>query len=393
MMQENYQNNLNVENNNELSQPAVIKPEVAKYKWAILGTVLITLVVLFCYLILTSYSGFSFAGFGFKSTNAVTDSKSGFYWIDYNSDNGVVYSWRFTGSDSCERTDLTDYSTEYFDCVDNGSFLSIDNDRIVIYYDYNEGVYWYYSPDLKYKCLLCKSETNEYDTDKASCYKYRADIGKATVNEVNDTIENAEQNESVDEDVTESSNNDMSDIYNLSSAEIYERYFEKAVTAYCMFDGLGGPYCEYDVTYETEINGFPWTYNLIAEDQQGEYKFIDFSSYKALKKSLNSIFTSEFVDKLLEYHNFIEVDGKMYACCHGRGSDIYYIDCKFAVTDVEQDEIEFTVTARYIKDEYLDYMYDDSASIKDSMIEVRDIKFELKNYNGKWLFDDFELWY
>ena len=119
----------------------------------------------------------------------------------------------------------------------------------------------------------------------------------------------------------------------------------------------------------------------------------DLSPFQALKKSLNSIFTSEFVDKLLEYHNFIEVDGKMYACCHGRGSDIYYIDCKFAVTDVEEDEIEFTVTARYIKDEYLDYMYDDSASIKDSMIEVRDIKFELKNYNGKWLFDNFELWY
>ena len=63
-MQENYQNNLNVENSNELSQPAVIKPQVAKYKWAILGTILIALVVLFCYLILTSYSGVSFADFG-----------------------------------------------------------------------------------------------------------------------------------------------------------------------------------------------------------------------------------------------------------------------------------------------------------------------------------------
>ena len=47
MMQENYQNNLNVENSNELSQPTVIKPQVAKYKWAILETILIALVVLF----------------------------------------------------------------------------------------------------------------------------------------------------------------------------------------------------------------------------------------------------------------------------------------------------------------------------------------------------------
>ena len=49
-MQENYQNNLNVEYNNELSQSTVVKPQVAKYKWAILETVLIALVVLFCYL-------------------------------------------------------------------------------------------------------------------------------------------------------------------------------------------------------------------------------------------------------------------------------------------------------------------------------------------------------
>ena len=391
-MQENYQNNLNVENNNELSQPTVVKPQVAKYKWAILETVLIALVVLFCYLILTSYSGFSFAEFGFKTTDAVMSSKSDFYWIDYNSDDGIVYSWRFTDADTCERTDLMSNSTEYYNCVDNGSFLSIDNDRIVIYYDYNEGVYWYYSPDLKYKYLLCRSETNEYNTDNASCYKYRADTGEATVNEIKNGIENAEQNEIVDEVVSESGNIDLDGIYNLSSDQVYERYFEKAIMAYGIFDGCSGLDCEYDVTYEKEIDGFAWTYNPVKK-KQSEYSFLDFSNYKTFKESLNSIFTPKLVDKLLSYNNFIEVDGKVYANCPGRGSDITYIDSKYAVTNVQDDKIEFTVTARYIKDEYLDYMYDSGAKIKDSMINVREIKFELKNDNGKWLFDKFDLWY
>ena len=386
MMQENYQNNLNVENNNELSQPAVIKPEVAKYKWAILGTVLITLVVLFCYLILTSYSGFSFAGFGFKSTNAVTDSKSDFYWIDYNSDDGVVYSWRFTGSDSCERTDLTDYSTEYFDCVDNGSFLSIDNDRIVIYYDYNEGVYWYYSPDLKYKCLLCKSETNEYDTDKASCYKYRADIGKATVNEVNDTIENAEQNEIVDEDVTESSNNDMSDIYNLSSAEIYERYFERAANVFGFFDG---GYLEYYDNEPYDYNGM--TYFRI-KGKQSDCSYIDFSSYDKFSKSINNIFTKEFTSKLLESDNYINVNGELYGLPLGRGGDLSYLESKFTVSSVKDDKIVFTVYSEYVKEEYYDVMFD-NIKITDDMKYTHELEFVMKKQNGKWLFDNFELWY
>ena len=392
MMQENYQNNLNVENSNELSQPTVIKPQVAKYKWAILGTILIALVVLFCYLILTSYSGFSFLDFGFKSTNAVLDSKSDFYWIDYNSDDGIVCSWRFTGADSCEKTDLMTNSTEYYSYVDNGSFLSIDNDRIVFYYDGNEDVYWYYSSDLKYKHLLCRSETNEYNTDKASCYKYRADTGKATVSDVKDSINNAEQSEIVDEMGTESHNNDLEGLYNLSSDDVYKRYFENAIMAYGLFDGCAGLDCEYDVTYEKEIDGYMWTYSPV-KSKQPQYSFLDFSSYKAFKKSLNSIFTTKLVDKLLSYNLFIEVDGRVYANCPGRGSDITYIDSKYAVTDVQDDKIEFTVTARYIKDEYLDYMYDSESKIKDSMVNVHEIKFELKNYDGKWLFDKFDSWY
>ena len=111
------------------------------------------------------------------------------------------------------------------------------------------------------------------------------------------------------------------------------------------------------------------------------------------KKSLNSIFTTKLVDELLSYNNFIEVDGKVYAYCPGRGSDITYIDSKYAVTDVQDDKIELTVTARYIKDEYFDTWYDNGAEIKDNMVDVREIKFELKNYDGKWVFDKFDLWY
>lgn len=391
-MQENYQNNLNVEYNNELSQSTVVKPQVAKYKWAILGTVLIALIVLFCYLILSSYSGISFAGFGVKTMDAVMGSESDFYWIDYNSDDGIVYSWRFTDIDSCERNDLMSNSTEYYSYVDNGSYLSIDNDRFVLYYDYNEGVYWYYSPDLKYKCLLCKSETNEYDTDKASCYKYRADTGEATVNDVKDSIDNAEQNESTDETVLEGANQDLEGLYNLSSGEVFERYFKNAIMAYGLFDGFGCLDCEYDVTYETEMDGITLIYNPVKK-KQTEYSFLDFSSYKSFKKSLNSIFSTKIVDRLLSYNYFIEVDGKVYAYCPGRGSDITYIDSKYAVTYVQDDKIELTVTARYIKDEYFDTWYDNGAEIKDNMVDVREIKFELKNYDGKWVFDKFDLWY
>ena len=385
-MQENYQNNLNVENSNELSQPAVIKPQVAKYKWAILGTVLIALVILFCYLILISYSGFSFLDFGFKSTNAVLDSKSDFYWIDYNSEDGIVCSWRFTGADSCEKTDLMTNSTEYYSYVDNGSFLSIDNDRIVFYYDGNEDVYWYYSSDLKYKHLLCRSETNEYNTDKASCYKYRADTGKATVSDVKDSINNAEQSEIVEEVVSESHNNDLEGLYDLSSDEVYKRYFKRAANVYCLFEG---GFLEYYDNESFDYNGM--TYYRIKE-KQPDCSYIDFSSYDKFVKSINNIFTKEFTSKLLESDKYINVNGDLYGLLLGRGDNLSYLDSEFTVSSVKEDKIVFTVYSEFIKDEYYDVMFDD-IKITDDMKYTLELEFEMKKQNGKWLFDKFDLWF
>ena len=99
------------------------------------------------------------------------------------------------------------------------------------------------------------------------------------------------------------------------------------------------------------------------------------------------------VDKLLGYGNFIEADGKLYACCHGRGSDIYYVKSKYAVTDVKDDKIELTVYAEYVKEKYFDSWEYDYSKLTDDMIDVDEIKFTMKKYNGEWKFDKFDLWY
>ena len=383
-MQENYNNDFN----EELSQPTVVY-QVPKYKWLILGSILIVLVILFGVIVYYSSFGFSFGGSKSVANSPVAEAKYDYFWIDYHSDDGDVYSWKFTDSDTCERTNLVTKNTDYYTYVDNGSFVSIDNDKIVLYYDNNEGVFWYFGPDLKYKYLLCRSLTNEYNTEIAMCYKYRADTGDAIVNEIQNSIEQAEK----DGNIIKGNYDEYKEIYNLSSEEVYEKYLKNAVKAYSMFDGLGGPYCEYDVTYDADNDGYTWTYYLIESDQRGEYDFIDFSSYKALKKSLNEIFTSDLVDKLLGYGNFIEADGKMYACCHGRGSDIYYVKSEYAVTDVKDDKIELTVYAEYVKEEYFDSWEYDYSQLTDDMVDDEEIKFTMKKQGGKWKFDKFTLWY
>ena len=382
-MQENYNNDFN----DELSQPTVVY-QVPKYKWLILGSVLVILVGIFGVLVYYSSFGLSFGGSKSVANSPVADAKYDYYWIDYHSDDSDVYSWKFTDSNTCERTNLVTKNTEYCSYVDNGSFVSID-DKIILYYDNNEGVFWYYGSDLKYKYFLCRSKTNDYNTEIAACYKYRADTGDATVNEIQNSIQQAEN----DGSIIKGNYDEYKDIYNMSSDEVYEKYLKKAVIAYSMFDGLGGPYCEYDVTYDADNDGYTWTYYLIESDQRGEYDFIDFSSYKALKKSLNKIFSNDLVDKLLGYGNFIEADGKLYACCHGRGSDIYYVKSKYAVTDVKDDKIELTVYAEYVKEKYFDSWEYDYSKLTDDMIDVDEIKFTMKKQGEKWKFDKFTLWY
>ena len=69
-----------------------------------------------------------------------------------------------------------------------------------------------------------------------------------------------------------------------------------------------------------------------------------------------------------------------------------YLESKFTVSSVKDDKIVFTVYSEYVKEEYYDVMFD-NIKITDDMKYTHELEFVMKKQNGKWLFDNFELWY
>lgn len=176
----------------------------------------------------------------------------------------------------------------------------------------------------------------------------------------------------------------------MSEQEIETEIFEPAVELYGMFHGLGSPDCD----WETEYTFNDMSYFKALADQSWVDSSLDFSKYEDFKAYVCTLFSERMAAKLLDTPMYINVDGDLYCMPAGRGGNMMYVSHRYAVTQVRENEVIYTVYVDYIKDEYFDQMMDDpDFEVTPDKVTTNEIVYHRIRENGRWVFDNFELWY
>jgi len=201
--------------------------------------------------------------------------------------------------------------------------------------------------------------------------------------------ENQEAVAQKDEVVSETTKDDeLEKFKNMTSEEIRTQIFAPAETLFSKFDSTT-LMCESETV---EVNGN--IYNAVSPTQTDLDETVNFSSYEAFKNYTKTIFSEEFTNRLFdEYERYINFNGKVYAILADRGGNLFYLSHTYAVTKTEKDKIEYTVYAKFIKEEYWD-MYDSGTWAKEEDIpayalETEEYIYPREKINGRWVFTDF----
>lgn len=175
---------------------------------------------------------------------------------------------------------------------------------------------------------------------------------------------------------------------NMSQAEIETEIFGPAETLYAMFDSTT-LYCDANDTLT--VDGM--TYTAVKSAQPELDSSVDFSIYENFKNYTKTIFSDEFTDKLFKDSiKYVNYNGKLYAVSADRGNDIYYNSRTFAVTKVEKDKIEYTIYAKYIREEYSEDYFNgkwDNTTVPEYALETKEYIYPREKINGKWVFTTF----
>lgn len=179
---------------------------------------------------------------------------------------------------------------------------------------------------------------------------------------------------------------------NMKPAQLERDYITPAIGLYGIFDGLGSLDCDWDITIEK--NGIP--YQKVKASQPDLNPNVDFTKYENFRNHMYTVFSKKLTDRLLSENGnmYITHNGSFYICAAGRGGDIAYQGYTCAVTNVTNTAVTCTVYAKYVKEQYLDQMWEDNNfTLTNDMIETDTINFKLVKQNGNWVFDNFYLWY
>lgn len=190
------------------------------------------------------------------------------------------------------------------------------------------------------------------------------------------------------ESETEKEDPELKRFRNMTQEEIEKDIFDDAEKLYAMFD-LTTLYCDEN----KQITIGDMIYNAVQSHQPDLDSGVDFSSYENFKNYTRTIFSDEFTDKLFkDNERYINLNGKLYAIIADRGSDISYHSRTFAVTKAEEDKVEYTIYAKYIKDEYFEDYFDgkwNETTVPAYALETREYVYPREKINDKWVFTDF----
>ena len=135
----------------------------------------------------------------------------------------------------------------------------------------------------------------------------------------------------------------------------------------CALDGIA------EYTLDVEIDGFTHVYNMVADER--------FDTKPELLNALSCYFSSEIINSLMDSSQYREgADGKLYSAGGARGSDIYYIDTTYELTQVTADSAVFTAYSTY------------SDEITDD-VHTEEYVYNAVKQDGRWVFTNFELPY
>ncbi|MBE6889097.1 MAG: hypothetical protein E7485_03670 [Ruminococcaceae bacterium] len=135
----------------------------------------------------------------------------------------------------------------------------------------------------------------------------------------------------------------------------------------CALDGI--PECTLDV----EIDGFTHVYNMVADER--------LDTKPELLNALSCYFSSDIINSLMDSSQYREgPDGMLYSAGGARGSNIYYIDTTYELTQLTVDTAVFTAYSTY------------SDEITDS-VHTEEYVYNAVKQDGRWVFTNFDLPY
>ena len=205
----------------------------------------------------------------------------------------------------------------------------------------------------------------------------------------NTTTTTSSDNEQESEEEEDEQDPDLAYFASMTEEEIAAEIFAPAETAYGCFDGWAS--LAYDMETIAEIDGY--TYFLALPFQSELHTSLDLSVYENFRTYLNGFFTKEFTEQLLDMPMYHNVNGKLYGMPAGRGGILGYRDHHYAVKSVEKDRVVYVVTVEYIKEEYLDLLWDqENPEITDDMLNIEKYEFVRVRENGNWVFANFDSW-
>ena len=134
-------------------------------------------------------------------------------------------------------------------------------------------------------------------------------------------------------------------------------------------------------------NGYDTATALIGDNGQTFYRDDGFSGYAAFRAAMDSAFTEDYTNSLLnEYQTYMD-DGNdaLYSAPGDRGGDILYVRSEFTSVSETADEICFQLIGHY------DEAGPDSSASSQPYTEAYD--FKLVNTENGWRFASFALAY
>lgn len=135
----------------------------------------------------------------------------------------------------------------------------------------------------------------------------------------------------------------------------------------CALDGIA------EYTLEVDVDGVPYVYNMVADER--------LDTKTELLSALSCYFSSDIINSLMDTSQYREgVDGKLYSAGGARGSNIYYLDTVYELTQLTEDTAIFTAYSTY-SDEITD------------IIHTEEYVYNAVKQDGRWVFTNFDLPY
>ena len=172
----------------------------------------------------------------------------------------------------------------------------------------------------------------------------------------------------------------------MSSDEIYNTVLKLPLQLYANISGLGTLEVDHavSVTKQGTIHGVTdeVTYHPVLASQPHIDPAVDFSDPAAFRALMETVFTVEFVDELLDGDAFAVQDGKLYYFDGGRGVEGTYESTEFRVKSADETCIVYEAISTH-------YPREEGNNTPWTVTTVN----TLKKIDGQWLFDEFSMWY